>query len=145
MSRIGDHFFWLLFLAGLCLLLAAGGWTADRLSGKGEAGQTTKKKKAPAARETPTGAIRNRTTNSITEKGREIKMKCPDHPDIARAERTGYGLPLDEIGFVCCPACGEELWHDDTLYMITGQVVGCSHCVETESVDCYMDNCEERT
>lgn len=72
-------------------------------------------------------------------------MKCPDHPDIVRAERTGYGLPLDEIGFVCCPACGEELWHDDTLYMITGQVVGCSHCVETESVDCYMDNCEERT
>lgn len=53
MSRIGDHFFWLLFLAGFCLLLAAGGWTADRLSGKGEAGQTTKKKKAPPAQQPP--------------------------------------------------------------------------------------------
>ena len=67
-------------------------------------------------------------------------MYCPDHPDIARAERTGYGLPLDECGIICCPNCGEQLYHDDRVFKILGDVVGCSHCVESESVDCYMDN-----
>lgn len=63
-----------------------------------------------------------------------------DHPDIERAERTGYGLPRDECGIICCPQCGEQLYHDDTLYKLLGRVAGCTHCVEAESVDCYMDH-----
>lgn len=49
----------------------------------------------------------------------------PDHPAIARAERTGY--PGGET-YPRCPVCGEE---SDTFYKgRDGLMFGCDCCVE---------------
>ncbi len=63
------------------------------------------------------------------------------HPAILRAERTGYGLPLDECKLPCCPACGDRLYHDDSLYIsgVSGRVVGCSHCISEKTANDYME------
>ena len=69
-------------------------------------------------------------------------MRCEDHPDIARAERTGYGLPLNDYGLICCPCCGERLYHDDKLYTQMGRIIGCTSCVEADPVEPYLDDWE---
>lgn len=51
----------------------------------------------------------------------------PDHPEIARALRTGYpGLPQPHI---TCADCDRELYGDDLVYAPDGVMV-CEDCME---------------
>jgi len=47
-----------------------------------------------------------------------------EHPDIARAERTGYP---NEYWVGICPECGAEA---EEIYVAScGKIVGCNECV----------------
>lgn len=52
----------------------------------------------------------------------------PDHPDIRRAEATGYisGEPVDPI----CPVCGASCC---MVYRTRNEIVGCDECISTDS------------
>lgn len=47
-----------------------------------------------------------------------------DHPDIRRAEATGY--PEKEREYPICPVCGAGT---DTFYKCDEEIVGCDECV----------------
>ncbi len=51
----------------------------------------------------------------------------PDHPDIARALRTGYPYETEDIQ-PTCPICGHEAeyFYKDSC----NEIVGCSWCLE---------------
>ncbi len=51
----------------------------------------------------------------------------PDHPDIARALRTGYPYETDDIQ-PTCPICGHEAeyFYKDKF----DNIVGCELCIE---------------
>lgn len=50
----------------------------------------------------------------------------PDHPDIRRAEATGYvhGEPVEPI----CPVCGASCY---MVYLTQNEIVGCDECTST--------------
>lgn len=33
-----------------------------------------------------------------------------------------------------CPQCGRKLYYDETIYTAGSEVIGCEHCVKSESV-----------
>lgn len=61
-------------------------------------------------------------------------MDIPDHPEIARALRTGYPRPLPP--HVTCRDCDKELYGDDPVYLVDGAIV-CEGCLE-ERIDEMM-------
>ena len=56
----------------------------------------------------------------------QMAWEIPDHPDIRRAERTGYvtGEPVEP----CCPVCGSNCC---MIYKNEDEVVGCDECIST--------------
>lgn len=58
-------------------------------------------------------------------------MNDIEHPDITRAECTGYGrLQTREV--MICPVCKEGLTEDDDVYIgENNDVIGCCYCVRT--------------
>lgn len=67
-------------------------------------------------------------------------IQIPDHPAIARAERTGYPGGYTEP-ILRCKVCGEELDADDRVYSDEdGVIVGCEYCLEVRSAwDQYIN------
>lgn len=65
-----------------------------------------------------------------------------DHPDIERAEATGYGYTDAEQPV--CPVCGEEC--NELYFDIYRKIVGCDNCIETrdawECLDLLMEDYE---
>lgn len=54
-------------------------------------------------------------------------MQIPDHPDIRRAELTGYyDKEPDEYD---CPICGDSC---QIYYKRDGVIIGCNHCIKEE-------------
>lgn len=62
----------------------------------------------------------------------------PDHPDIRRAEATGYvhGKYVEPV----CPVCGMTC---DTIYRTHLEIVGCDECVSSrdawEVPECFPE------
>lgn len=51
-------------------------------------------------------------------------MNIPDHPEIARAQRIGYGSLFKVVR---CTGCGAELTGDRRLYRYGGEIL-CGGC-----------------
>ncbi len=65
----------------------------------------------------------------------------PDHPDIAKALRTGYPYDTDYI-LAICPKCGREAeyFYKDSC----NEIVGCSLCIEeVDALEWTYENRED--
>lgn len=57
-----------------------------------------------------------------------------DHPDIRRAERTGYPSYRQQRVIFHCDECGESIYEGDTYYRIGDSII-CADCIsEAKSI-----------
>lgn len=66
-----------------------------------------------------------------------------EHPDITRANLTGY--PHGDPEYPICPLCGAEC---ETIYINGyGEIIGCDDCTRTKSAwdvtECFSDDLQE--
>ena len=59
--------------------------------------------------------------------------EIPDHPEIARALRTGYPRPYR---YVLCADCGGEFSEDHTMYISGGDLI-CGKCLLDRILENY--------
>lgn len=67
------------------------------------------------------------------------------HPEILRAERTGYPKPYSNPQIIRICDCGRSIYQDDcSITCSICGVVGCNHCIEKDWIDNVniCDGCE---
>lgn len=60
-------------------------------------------------------------------------MGIPEHPDIARALRTGYPRPYKSVR---CKDCQQEFSGGDQMYIDAGDII-CGKCLKDRLLDAY--------
>lgn len=61
------------------------------------------------------------------------RLEVPDHPDVARALRTGYPRQYDHL---MCADCGSEMTGSNRVYISDGDTV-CGTCLTRRILENY--------